>query len=63
MHASLKLITSLLYNTGAILEGRKRERRVHMDRNGSEHAQHAWSSVRERGVYRKSLNLGLESFT
>src|SRR5947209_4385092 len=42
-------ITSLLYNTDARLEGRKRERRVRMDRNGSEPAQYAWSSVRERG--------------
>src|SRR5713226_1494915 len=60
MHASPILgfpgffwITSLRYNTDARIEGRKRERRVRMDRNGSESAQYAWSSVRERGVYRK----------
>src|SRR5947209_554113 len=46
-------ITSLLYNTDARIEGRKRERRVRMDRNGSEPAQYAWSFVIERGVYRK----------
>src|SRR5260370_40593272 len=46
-------ITSLLYNTDARIEGRKRERRVRMDRNGSEQAQYAWISVRERGVSRK----------
>jgi hypothetical protein len=40
-------ITSLLYNTDARIEGRKRERCVRMDRNGSEPAQYAWSSVRE----------------
>jgi len=58
MHLRSKLarlfgITSLLYNTDAILEGGKRERRVCMDRNGSEQAQDAWISVIERGVYRK----------
>src|SRR5437588_8387939 len=40
-------ITSLLYNTDARREGRKRERRVRMDRDGSESAQYTWSSVRE----------------
>src|SRR6266851_6049998 len=65
MHASPILgfpgffwITSLRYNTDARIEGRKRERRVRMDRNGSESAQYAWSSVRERGVYRKKPQAG-----
>jgi hypothetical protein len=60
MHASPILgfpgffwITSLLYNTDARMEGRKRERRVCMDRNGSEPARYTGSSVREREVYRK----------
>ncbi len=44
---------SLQYNTDAIVEGRKRARRVRMDKNGSEQAQYAWISVIERGVYRK----------
>ncbi len=46
-------ITSLLYNTDARIEGRKRARSVRMDRNGSEPAQYAWRSVIERGVNRK----------
>ena len=46
-------ITSLLYNTDARLEGRKRARRVRMDIHGSEPAQYTWISVIERGVYRK----------
>ena len=46
-------ITSLLYNTDAIFEGRKRARSVCMDRNGSEQAQYAWISLIERGVYCK----------
>jgi hypothetical protein len=33
-------ITSLLYNTDAIIEGRKRARRGYMDKNGSAQAQH-----------------------
>jgi hypothetical protein len=36
-------ITSLLYGTDARREGRKKERRVRMDRKRSEPAQHAWS--------------------
>jgi hypothetical protein len=38
-------ITSLLYNTDAIIEGRKRARRVRMDLNGSYQAQYAWIYV------------------
>jgi len=48
---------SLQYNTDARIEGRRRARSERMDRNGSEQAQYAWISVRERGVYRKKPQL------